>query len=609
MPRPSAACIAVLALAVAALAQGSGAIAVERRATFVRVEIADGAPLAGATVTFAGHMPHLVGASGPTDVVHVQADERGRAQAKLLPGLCYVAWAVGAPDGEGSAPYSQPTSWLAAGGVATLRTLQRSTAGSVRVAGTAAWAHRGPLRYVHVASLPGPEDELTPAADGALTIPAGPTGWLEIRTADGAPLWWGFPGRSGELTLPPPRALRVLAKDEKGAPIAGATVRQRIARRGAWNIDGLGAVAEDRWRVLGTTGDDGSLAIEAPYAADPLRDQKHGDLLLFVGAPGRPAVAGGVSTGDFFVDDRKATPPTGDALVFTLRPAPPLAGALGKVAPGTEVHLAAVCKLYLDRGSYLLDARGYRAVVAVDGTFVFDDVPAEVHALRLSVVPPAGQGPAPMFPMRRARELPPEVAPDAVAPTKEPGYADVTLRLADARGGPARGLVGYLIPASQQGVFVRDSSVRVPLDSRGEAQLRLAPGEWVVVAWSADGYCAEVFEWAAGRIEAPLAMRHQPRMRLQLKGADGAPIAGAWVATRGTSTRGTNDPLQSALQQLRHFSSRQWSELRTDAEGRIELPFVPVDGVSVKLGLTWDGGATPDVTLEATDDWVVVQPK
>lgn len=609
MLRPSSCLAAALALAVAAPAQGSGALAVERRATFVRVEAADGAPLAGATVTFAGHLPHLVGASGPTDVVRVQADGRGRAQAKLLPGLCYVAWAVGAPDAEGRALHNSPSTWLAAGGVVTLRAMQHSAARSVRVAGAAAWAHRGPLRYVHVTSLPGPEDELAPAADGSLALPPGPSGWIEVRTADGAPLWWGFPGRSGELTLPPPRALRVLAKDEKGAPVAGATVRLRVARRGAWNIDGLGAVAEDRWRVLGTTDGDGALAVEAPYAADPLQDQKQGDLLLFVGAPGRPAVAGGVSSGDFFADDRKATPPTGDALVFTLREAPPLAGALGKVAPGTEVHLAAVCKLFLDRGSYRHDARGYRAAVAADGTFVFDDVPVEVHALRLSVVPPGGQGPAPMFPMRVARELPPEVAPDAVAPTKEPGYADVTLRLADARGGPARGLVGYLIPASQQGVFVRDSAVRVPLDSKGEAQLRLAPGKWVVVASSADGYCAEVFDWAAGRAEAPLAMREQPRMRLQLKGADGAPIAGATVATRGTSTRGTNDPLQSALQQLRHFSNRQWSDLRTDAEGRIELPFVPVDGVSVKLGLAWDGGMSEDLVLEATDDWVVVQPK
>jgi hypothetical protein len=106
-----------------------------------------------------------------------------------------------------------------------------------------------------------------------------------------------------------------------------------------------------------------------------------------------------------------------------------------------------------------------------------------------------------------------------------------------------------------------------------------------------------------------LTLRELARMRVLLKGADGAPVAGAKVSTRGTSTRGTGDPLQSALQNLRTFSGRQWSDLRTDAAGRVELPFVPVEGVTIKLGLSWDGGASEDFVLEASDDWVEVRPK
>jgi hypothetical protein len=609
MPRLPACLAVVLATAFALPAQGAPSNDGERRATFVRVEDGKGAPLAGATVTFAGHLPHLVGATGPTDVVRVQADGRGRAQGKLLPGLCYVAWAVGVPDAAGVAATSEPANWFAAGGVQTLRARGIATTRALRLDGLDAWRHVGPLRFAVVTPMPGAEEELALGADGALRIPPGPSPWIEVRTADGAPLWWTN-ARTEAATLPPPRRLRVLAKDEKGAPIAGADVRLRVWRRSAWTLDGGGTVVEDRWRALGKTGADGALAIEAPYAGDPLQDHKQGDLLLYVGAPGRPSVAGGVASNEFYVDDRKSEPIQGDTLPFTLRPAPTLAGSLGKVAPGTEVHLAAVCKLYLERSSYRHDARGYRAVVAADGTFAFDDVPAEVHALRLSVVPAGGQGLAPMFPTLRTRELPPEVSPDAHAPGKEPPFADIALRVTDARGGPARGLVVCLVPASQQGVFVRDSMVRVPLDVTGAAGLRLAPGKWVVVAVSADGgFCAEAFEWAAGRAEVALAMREMPRMRLQLKGVDGAPIADATVATRGTSTRGTNDPLQSALQQFRQFAYRQWHELRTDAEGRIELPFVPVDGVTVKLGLQWDGGRSEDLVLEATDDWVVVQPK
>ncbi|MFN9948037.1 MAG: hypothetical protein ACK56S_14450 [Planctomycetota bacterium] len=608
MPRRSHCLSALLALAVAAPAQEGAAAAVERRATFVRVEAADGAPLAGATVTFAGHVPHLAGLGGATDVQRAQADGRGRAQAKLLPGLCYVAWAVGPADGDGRAAFSQPAAWFAAGGVQTLRAVQQAVRRSVRIEGAAAWAHRGPLRFVQVTAIPGTEDELVPGDDGAYALPPGPSGWIEARTADGAPLWLGYP-RELVLTVPPPRPLRVLAKDDKGAPVAGAVVRLRVGQRSPWQLDGFGGVAEHRWRDLGTTGADGALAAEVPYAADPLQDPKQGDLLLFVGAPGRPAVVGGIANGEFYVDDHKASPPAGDALVFTLRTAPPLVGSLGKLQPGTEVRLGAVCKLHLDRGSYRHDTRGFRATVAADGSFTFDDVPAEVHALRLCVVPPACHGPAPLFPPQFARELPSEVAPASGGAVKALALAELTLRVTDARGGPARGLVATVLPVARGASGFREGAAAVPLDTKGEAGLRVVPGKWLVIAVSPDGYCAEAFEWGAGRGEVALALREPARMRLLLKGADGAPVAGAKVGTRGTSTRGTGDPLQSALQNLRTFSGRQWNDLRTDAAGRVELPFVPVEGVTVKVALTWDGGESEDVVLEAGDDWVEVRPK
>ena len=33
---------------------------------------------------------------------------------------------------------------------------------------------------------------------------------------------------------------------------------------------------------------------------------------------------------------------------------------------------------------------------------------------------------------------------------------------------------------------------------------------------------------------------------------------------------------------------------------------VEVEGVTQRLGLLWDGGKTPDLTLEASADWIVV---
>jgi hypothetical protein len=62
-----------------------------------------GEPIAGATVTFAGCLPHLGTTAGPLDLLQVvQADARGRAHARLQAGLCYVAWAVGPADAAGS---------------------------------------------------------------------------------------------------------------------------------------------------------------------------------------------------------------------------------------------------------------------------------------------------------------------------------------------------------------------------------------------------------------------------------------------------------------------------------------------------------------------------
>jgi hypothetical protein len=74
----------------------------EPRPTFALVKDAKGEPLAGATVTFAGCLPHVGVEYGPADVQHVESDERGRARARLRADLCYVAWATGPASVDGS---------------------------------------------------------------------------------------------------------------------------------------------------------------------------------------------------------------------------------------------------------------------------------------------------------------------------------------------------------------------------------------------------------------------------------------------------------------------------------------------------------------------------
>ncbi len=577
-----------------------------RRPTFARVEDKDGQPLAGAVVTFAGCVPHLGSEGGPRDLHEVLADARGRAQCKLLPGLCYVAWAVGPAGPGGERAVSAVQGWFGAGAMFPLRCSEPRRPTLLRVHGADAWQAQGPLRFVGRSCDPGPELALALDAEGRLEVPVGPARTIEVQTADGVPLLHAD-AAVGELVIPAPRPIRVRATDENGAPLAGAAVRLRVGRIEAWRQDDLGAVVQDRWRALGNTDAQGIAEVVVPYAVDPLQESR-GNLALFVGTDERPSVAGGVLNGELYLNDARARRGEAKELLFVCKRVPPLAGSLGRVPKGTVVHLAAVCKLFTERTSYRHDARSYTAAVAADGSFAFADVPAELHACRLAIVPPDGTASAwPLFPTMRGRELPAEVQRGAVATAE--AYGDLELQMLDASGGPARGLVVYVTQKLASGVLVRDGTVRVPLDARGAAALRLLPGAWVLTAWNETGYAARLLDVKTGSANESVAMQTLPVMQLELRDAAGKPIRGARVIPRGTTTRGTGDPLQSVLQSLRSVWISRWSALATDEQGRVAIPFVPVEGVSQKVGLVWAGGQTDELVVEANGDWRLLGPK
>ncbi len=580
---------------------------VVRRPTFARVETNAGEPLAGAVVTFAGGLPHLGVDAGPRDVLQVQTDARGRAQAKLLPGLCYVVWAVGPADERGERAATAPYGWFGAGALVSLRANEPIPALRVAVRGAEAWSSQGPLRYFAMTSMPGAEIEIVPTADGELVMPLDPIVAIEVRTARDEKLWFQAP--AADVVIPPPTKVVVRARDEAGAPLPGALVRQRVGRLAPWRVDSLTGVNEDRWRELGRTDAEGRCVVEVPYAGNPLKEANSTDVLLFVGAPGRPSVAGGAYRRGLLVDDRKVPSIEGDELPFTCRPVPPLAGSVGRVPAGSIVHLAAVCKVYFERNSYQHDPRSFHATVGADGAFAFDDVPAEVHSCRFSLV--RGDGlmiDLPTFPALRGRELPSDLAVGSPGLSPE-SFADVTVQVVETGGGPARGVVAVLAPAERPGVLLRDSAQRIALDARGASKLRLQPGKWIVMAFTESGWAASAYEFVAGANEVALAMQPTARMRIEARDAEGKPIAGAHVEMRGTSMRGTNDPVQSMLQGLRSQWTTQWSQLRTDAQGRLVIPFVPVEGVLQKLGLRWRGGGSAEFVLEASEDWAVVGPR
>lgn len=582
----------LLPAALALLARS--AAAQQLRPTFCEVVDEAGAAVAGAEVTLVGGRPELSADLQEVHVVEVATGKRGRVLARLRPGLCYVAWAKG-PVVDAQRASAAVVGYFAAGAMIQLRCGAPAPIQTCRVTGADAWSDGPSLRYYAITRIPGTEREVTLDEDGCFDAPGAPFDHLEVRLPDGQPLW-SAPIQD-LLEVPPPQRVRVRAVDERGRPLAGAVVSHRVTRRSSWRVDGLRSVGEERMRQLGVADADGLCDVIVPYDGDPLQRPDE-NLLLFVSAPERPPVAGGVWNRGYYVSDRKVAAIEGDELRFDCPAVAPLRGAVPGAPRGTVAHLSAICKLHLQRNSYLHDARVFTADVQPDGSFAFVDVPLELHSCRLAFLPPAGSDwQPPVYPPEARRTLPDDVV--VRLDSEDPlGFGELRLQVLDATGGPARGAVALLSSAERSGVLLRDSVLRVPLDERGQARLRAQPGRWVVVVVTADGFGGEPVEVGAAGGAFEMQLRPLARTQVTLLDERGAPVPGARVRSRGTSTRGTNDPVRSTLQGLRVTTQMQWGALRTDERGRVEIPFVPVEGVRQRVELRWEGGRSEEFELE-----------
>lgn len=567
-----------------------------RRPTFARVVDAAGAPIEGAVVTFAGSVPHLGAVVGPHDVRAVASDARGRARAQLREGLCYVAWAAAEVDGVPLV--ADVGRYFGAGALLELTCHPSGPPRRVEVRGLEAWAQLGPLRVFAVTPTPGTEIELT-RTEGVVQVPTLPEWRLEVRTADGQPLWQSWsPG--DHVEIPPPQRLAVRVVDEHGAPLPGARLEQRIGHEAHWRIDGLSGGADEVRRGLGAVGADGTAVLTICSSGDLLRDRSVRDVLLFASMPGRASVAGGRFLEGFYVDDHRVPKPPADVLQFTLPRVEPLAGWVGAVPAGTVAHLSAVCRLFSAENSYFHDARTFVAPVGADGRVEFAELPAELESCRLTLVPERGDVLSlPLLAASSGRVLP-FGTPPTDAPAARLPACELLLQVTDALGGPASGVVVAIVPGGLDGVLVRDAAVLLPLDPGGTASVRLVPGRWHAMVATADGWAAATFECEVGSHTERLAMMPLQRMHLRLLDADGTPVAGAALVPRGTRTRPTGDPLHASLQNLHQAAARShWHRLQTDADGRAVVPFVPVPGFSRRLRLELGERRTVEFELVA----------
>lgn len=573
-----------------------------RRTTVARVFDAKEAGLAAAAVTFAGCVPHVGVGAGPVDVQTVVADERGFARASLVPGLCYVAWAIGPADAAGTGVRSDPFGAFGAGALVELHCDQAYVPRRIAITGVEAWQPNGGLRFVVTTPSPGVDEEL-PLRDGGLDVPPLPWVRLEVRTADGQPAWIA-PADAEQIAVPPPQRLRVIVHDEAGAPLVGAVVRQRVGHRPPWRSDAssLGGCNEPRMRSLGVTGADGSAEVVVCYGGDPLRESRHGDLLVFAGAPGCAESAGGVFRGQFCVDDRVVPRAPEGALPFTCRRVAPLAGRVGRVPHGTVACLRAVGKLFGGGGGYTHDERVFVADVTPDGGFAFAGVPDDLHCCRITLVARDPGSSLPVFATVAGRDLPAEllVRPDGRTLPWEAN--DVGFALRDPGGGPARGSVLCLVPQLMDGVLARDAVVRVPLDARGEVTVSLVGSSWFAYAMTAQGGVLQPFDATARSSKIELTLQPFATMRVRLLDDLGAPIAGARLESRGAATRAAGSPAQIVAQSVIAAAGRPgWSSLRTDANGRVAIPYFPVEGLTPKARFRWDSGTSVDFSVVTGD--------
>lgn len=571
-----------------------------RHFAFANVVGTDGAPLADAVVLFAGSVPHFGNVDRTVDVVAVASDARGRARARLLPGLCYVAWAVGPADAVGESDWASANGLFGAGALFELRCEHRNGPKRVWPLGIEPWQQRGgPLRYFAVTPMPGTRTELTVDDVGRVVIPPGPACAIEVVTADGEPLA-AFSSTTDEPQIPPPQDVVVQTVDPRGNPVANVPILLRVARYGPWPGDRFGAVGEARLRRLGHTDADGKATFVVPCTVDPMVKHATPELLLLAAAPGRRTVGGGILNGRFLQDDQTIEKFADGAIRFTIRDADPLLGCCGPVPAGTQAILWAVCTQNQDRGDSFFDPRLFTAEVDERGTFAFPDVPRDVYSTRLALVGPDGRLPTALFGAVEGRRLPAAVSAVDRRASLDGELAKLELRVLDPTSGPASGVCGYLAPAVPGNVLLRDAVLRVALDAAGTARLPLEPGRWVALFVGAAGWVVEPIATVAGAMTMTLTMQPFARMELRLSDAAGQPLSGIGTHAFRRQTRGSTDPTTRLLQTLAGSLSERWQTRRSDDDGLLVLPFVPIPGTEVTFQLRPPLQIEGDLVLEAT---------
>lgn len=622
--------VLLLTLAVSSQAPAGASPQPTRRAHPGRVLDAAGEPVAGASVTFLA----VTDAFGDgADLAKGRAGADGRFRVDLLPGSRYRVFAS-APAGSRRAGAPAVTSLEYCVGVTTELRFgagpAQPPAEVVSIGGLEAWKGRGAVRAeVWLAGYRQAVSEEFEGRPGfAMEVPPLPLRDVEVRVFVGGKMVHQARG-VGEVRLPPPLVCRarVLAHGSD-APIAGANIYR------VWNADewtdqtpeplqpgcrrelvattGAGGFAE--WLMATergpfAAGDHGAVGF---YVATADGYQSHWKaLVLGPGQPGKGALREDWAAADEGAEARRVT-------TFHLSVFASLEVVVEGDVPVRGAGWAAMMDLWESQApnAIVYDARVVER--AADGRITIPRWPIESRHRRLFLI---GVTPdlAPDDPFRSAlAQRPVEVF--AIAPREEPLRIDVSkvvpvrAELQNSLGNPAAGVDVYLIPRWGReerpwGPYFHP----VHTDTAGRLAVPAMPEDYMLVAVGAREWATCDVSVRAGMSPLVVRMQAMPTMDLLVLDVEGWPVAGAFArfspadAENEVSSR---EKLLTALVPLAADHGRSLQSMsRSGADGRLSLPFVPVEGLKRSFRVysrDLDGPSSALVVLKETEEGKMV---
>jgi hypothetical protein len=580
----------------------------EPRASHVgRVTTADGTAVAGAEVTFLG-APGVPGGAG--DVVRAVADAQGRFRVALLPEPRYCAWAARAKDGAQLVTAAVPR-----GASATAIVFagdEKAATTHWRVTGLDRWAVHGPVR---VQVLVAGTDALLAThaldADGRMALPPLPELNCEVRFFVGSRLvhTMGVLLRA-DAELPPPQAVEVLACDQAGKPIAGATIDRVTAiwheQFGAFPVDTRGqhhevAVTDADGKAVVLVAHDRSpfLGVDYPALVFVARHAAHGDCLSVL-ADRRSE--GGIA--------RPVAP--ADAANARLHfPMPPLAAdgkralAVGAV-PGSAVRFVGALVYPDGVNSNTQVSEQLLAHADVNGA-VHAPLATNGRSVAAAHVRVRWRELAADDPFRRATAWTTLAVPIGEAPAAPFDLATalpLRVQVLDTGRGPAVGASVLCVPRIGSSYLDAEGAVIATTDAAGRVVLPALPGAWFGLV--VHGHTMATFRVEVGAALPPVQdvqLEPMPSMAVRVVDANGAPLAGAVFATVGASWSNSSDAEGNLMSKLgAGLTAYVFRMVRSDADGHAMVPFVPGPVLTMRAKAQWHGGESNEWKLTPSEE-------